>query len=119
MKKYLLAAVAALALGGSALANDDPRAGAVRLVGLLAEASQRCDASYDSEAMSNLSALILNELQHQGITKEGSAAWFNEGALKFDNEVLTNGLKFACDNMGTTVAKARATYNRNHQGGVQ
>jgi hypothetical protein len=47
--------------------------------------------------MFNLSVALLNLAQHEGITHEESARLFEEGAMQFDNEAATSGLRVACE----------------------
>jgi hypothetical protein len=99
MKKHLLAAVAALAIGGSALAQENPTANKGRLIGLLGEAGRKCDASYNPDAMIHTAALVLTSLvrHHEVISKYQADVWIDQGGQKFDDTAARRGIVFACD----------------------
>jgi hypothetical protein len=116
MRKLLLAAVAALALGGSAFAMDyynETDKG--RIVGLLGAASQKCDARYDPVGMLNLADLVLASLRREGrFSEEEIMNQIYSGMGTFEGTKGSLGLKFACDAMGPTFAKARVVFNYHH-----
>jgi hypothetical protein len=132
MKGRLLAAVAALALGGSAFAMDydlsygpyGPPVSESLVVGLLGAASQRCDASYDPVGMLNLANSILASLRREGRFSEEEIrsqiatgmGVFSGVAASFDGQAASLDLKFACDRMVPVFAGARAAFNRHHRG---
>ena len=118
MRKLLLAAGAALALSGSAVAMPyDVAADEGRLVGILTAASQRCDASYDPQGMANLANAILDSLhryEDRFSAKEITSITdqIAGGMGTFDGTAASLGLKFACDSTAPTVARGRAAFNR-------
>ena len=116
MRTLLLAAVAAWALGGSAYAMDaNTAAGKGRVIGLLYQASQECDASYDPQGMSNLANSIYVSLQRQHpFSDEEIIRQVGFGAGVFHETAREDELKAACDSVIPAYAKARATLNKYH-----
>jgi hypothetical protein len=120
MRKYLLAAVAALAFGGSAFAqplwSDE-----ARIVGALGEGSRRCDATYEPRAMAFIAGRLLGELQRKdGVSGEQARGWIDAGAQSFDNDEARYGTTYACGRAGVMLLNAYKTWAKyNLPGGQQ
>jgi hypothetical protein len=117
MKKYLLAAVAALALGGSALAQEPLWSSEAKIVGLLGEASRRCDANYEPRVMSLIAGRLLTELhQDNGVSDRQARVWIDAGAQTFDNDEASYGTTVACGRAGVVLLNAYKTWSKYHGG---
>jgi hypothetical protein len=117
MKKYLLAAVTALAMGGTAMAQPASAAYEARaqLSGFLMRAGMVCREQYDWQAMARAGIDLLYRGNMGAITNGYPAtvkAWGTQGANLFNNGVMTDGVDAACTVAARDVAKARAIIAR-------
>ena len=111
----MLAAGVALALGGSAFAQEDPAAGMGRFIGMLEQGSQECDARYDPQGMLNLSNSMLASLRRgHRFSEEEIMSQIGSGAGEFEGTAASLGLKVACDSIISAVAWASSFINRHH-----
>jgi hypothetical protein len=109
----LLAAVAALAIGGTAKAQED-HAGMyyarAEMAGMLGRASGQCPASsYDTKAMKIASAQLLVSIMYvvDPPAQAQRLSWGQDGAGRFNAQAAQSGLGAACDTAMGLVEKAR------------
>jgi hypothetical protein len=112
MKKYLLAAYAALALGGPAMAQPAGATYEARGVasGFLLRAAMVCREQYDWRAMADAGVRLLAGPMRP-ITNgypQTVKAWGAHGAGLFNTGVMTDGVGAACALATKNVATARA-----------
>jgi hypothetical protein len=111
--KSLVAAVAALAIGGPAMAQQD-HAGMyyarAEMAGMLGRASGQCPtSSYDTKAMLIASAQLLVSIKYvvDPPADAQTRSWGQDGAGRFNAQAAQSGLGAACDTAMTPVEKAR------------
>jgi hypothetical protein len=113
MRRLLLAAGAALALAGPALAQEPLWSGEARIVGVLVAAAPRCP-DYQPKVMSLIAERLLTELNGMGVSDEQARVWIDAGAQKFDNDEARYGTKVACGRASAMLLSAYKTWAKYH-----
>jgi hypothetical protein len=116
MKRYLLAVVAALALGGPAMAQPAGAAYEARaeVSGFLLRAAMVCREQYDWRAMAETGVRLLAGPMRpitNGYPKTVKA-WGTQGANLFNTGVMQDGADATCAEAARDVVQARALIAR-------
>jgi hypothetical protein len=112
MKRYLLAAVAALALGGPAMAHEPvglTYQARAQVSGFRLRAAMVCRENYDWRSMAATGVRLLAGPMRP-ITNSYPAtvkAWGTQGANLFNTGVMQDGVDAACNEAARDVAQAR------------
>jgi hypothetical protein len=95
MKRILLAACAALALGGSAFAMDYEAQSKAETIGAIAEGGRLCPADVRA-ALTLLAARGLRFMESDGFTFERIKPFMDQGPDMFDAQNAPFGIQGAC-----------------------
>jgi hypothetical protein len=114
MKKHLLAA--ALALGGSAMAQDanvERYRALAFMSGVLDRAAKVCTSDYDTKAMLTSAAQLRASIEQKApISPDQITKWGEDGAGDFSGDVTRFGIPSACSHATEMIAKAREAIAR-------